>query len=89
MSESLEDIAKRVRQNKKRAYNAANKEKVAEYHRAYYAANKEKLAEYQRAYYAANKEKVAERNRANYAANKEKVAAMAAEIERLRKLVLK
>lgn len=48
----------------RRAYNKANKDKIAERNRAYYQENKEKLSEQHSAYYQANKEKIAEKQRA-------------------------
>lgn len=58
----------------KRAYRAANREKVLEQERAYREASREALAERDRAYYEANREAVAERRRAHRAANRETIA---------------
>ena len=65
--------AERIKREYRRAYYAANRDKVLEYRRAYYEANREKVLEYQRAYYEANREKVLEGQRAYREANREKV----------------
>ena len=59
---------------RKKAYRAANAEKIAEYGKAHYVLNAERVAEGKRVYYAANLEKIAERSRAYYAATVEKRA---------------
>lgn len=56
---------------KQRAYNAANKERVAERKRAYREANQERYAEYNRDYYAANRDIAIERVRRWGIANRE------------------
>ena len=55
--------AERIKREYRRAYYAANRDKVLEYRRAYYEANREKVLEYQRAYREANREKVLEGQR--------------------------
>ena len=65
--------AERIKREYRRAYYAANRDKVLEYRRAYYEANREKVLEYQRAYREANREKVLEGQRAYREANREKV----------------
>ena len=65
--------AERIKREYRRAYYAANRDKVLEYRRAYYEANREKVLEYQRAYREANREKVLEGQRAYREANRDKV----------------
>ena len=60
---SCSNLRKQELYSARRAYYAANQEKLREYQRAYYAANQEKLREYQRAYRAANQEKCREDSR--------------------------
>ena len=55
--------AERIKREYRRAYYAANRDKVLEYRRAYYEANREKVLEGQRAYREANREKVLEGQR--------------------------
>ena len=65
--------AERIKREYRRAYYAANRDKVLEYQRAYREANREKVLEGQRAYREANREKVLEYQRAYREANREKV----------------
>ena len=60
----------------KKAYRAANKERIAERKRTYREANKEKITAYKKAYREANKEKIAAYKRAYRAANKERKRAV-------------
>ena len=55
--------AERIKREYRRAYYAANRDKVLEYQRAYREANREKVLEGQRAYREANREKVLEGQR--------------------------
>jgi len=55
--------AERIKREYRRAYYAANREKVLEGQRAYREANREKVLEGQRAYREANREKVLEGQR--------------------------
>ena len=57
-----------------KAYQQANKEKIAVREKAYNQANKEKISEQGKAYRQANKVKICERNKAYQQANKEKIA---------------
>ena len=69
MTDKEDDVVVNKKTARKRAYRAANKEKVKAYNKAYCKANKEKKAEYDKTYRAANKEKVSEL-RARYRALK-------------------
>ena len=59
----------------RKAYYAANKEKIAAQKKAYQEANKESLAAKKKAYCKANKEKISAKNHAYYEDNKEEIAA--------------
>ena len=72
MSMSAEAKAKKMAYD--RAYNLANKERIAEGRTAYNLANKEKTAETAKAYRLANKEDRAEKAKVYYQANKERIA---------------
>ena len=72
MSMSAEAKAKKMAYD--RAYNLANKERIAEGRTAYNLANKEKTAETTKAYRLANKEDRAEKAKVYYQANKERIA---------------
>lgn len=65
---------KRVNPDKRRKYNQANKDKIAEHKREYNQANKETIVEKRREYYQANKDTMAEKQREYNQTNKDKVA---------------
>ena len=78
--EDRRDNAQKTAIDRRRAYNAANREKLLEQKRVYNAANREKLRAYYRAYNAANLEKRNAQARV-YQRKKQEVARLAKALE--------